>query len=278
MARFNKYAFYEQAVQTPERHIEMFVELYREQNGKYARNLREDFCGTFALSCEWVKRNRKNTAICLDLDPEPLAYGKRVHRGRLSAEQKRRLTVFRQDVRSVTAPRSDLIIGCNFSFFIFKERANLIDYFRHCLRSLRQDGILVLEMAGGPGMIEPLRERVPIYGRDGKRKYTYVWDQQSFDPITHDARYAIHFELPDGTKKKDVFRYDWRLWTIPEVREAMREAGFAETSVYWETEHRGRGTGEYAKAESGDNAYAWIAYVCALRGGDGRGSRGGREE
>ncbi|MCM2322646.1 MAG: class I SAM-dependent methyltransferase [Oligoflexia bacterium] len=261
MPRWNKYAFYEQAVQTPARHIEMFVDMYRERHGKYARHLREDFCGTFALSCEWVKRNRRNTAQCLDLDPEPLAYGKRVHRARLSSEQKQRLSVLRRNVLSTTTPKADLIIGCNFSFFILKDRATLVSYFRHCLRSLRPGGMLILEMAGGPGMIEPMRERVPVYGRDGKRKYTYIWHQQQFDPITHDARYAIHFELGDGSRKNSVFTYDWRLWTLPEVQDAMREAGFPETFVYWETEHKGRGTGEYARTGHGDNAYAWIAYV-----------------
>ena len=64
----------------------------------------------------------------------------------------------------------------------------------------------------------------------------------------------------------DTFTYDWRLWTIPEVREAMREAGFDQTAVYWETEHKGEGTGEYVRSEHGDNAYAWVAYIVGVKG------------
>ena len=260
-----KYSLYERSVQTPERHIEMFVDLYRELNaGKYARKLREDFCGTFRLSCEWVKRNRRNTAMCLDLDSEPLAYGKRRHRAKLKAEQKKRLLILKQNVISVTSPRSDLIIACNFSFCIFKKREILVNYFRHALRSLSPGGILILEIAGGPGMIEPLRERIPIY-ENGKRKFTYIWHQQKFDPITHDAQYAIHFEFPSGRKILNAFVYEWRLWTIPELCDAMRDAGFDTTHTYWETEHKGRGTGEYVRTPHGDNAYAWVSYVVGQR-------------
>jgi hypothetical protein len=64
---------------------------------------------------------------------------------------------------------------------------------------------------------------------------------------------------------KDAFTYDWRLWTIPELRDAMLEAGFSDVAVFWETEHRGEGTGEYVRMEHGDNAYAWVAYVAGLR-------------
>lgn len=262
--RYNKYTFYERAVQTPEAHIEQFVGIYREINGKYARTLREDFCGTFRLSCEWVKRNRGNHAISLDLDPEPLNHGKRHHRAELNASQKSRLTVLRQNVVSVTTPRADVIIACNFSFFVFKERRLLVEYFRATRRSLEKNGIIILEMAGGPGMIEPIKEKIPIYERR-KKLYTYYWHQKSFDPVTHDAEYAIHFQLASGAMKKDVFTYDWRLWTIPEVRDALLEAGYDRVVVYWETSHRGRGTGEYVQTKQGDNAYAWITYVVGIR-------------
>ena len=112
-------------------------------------------------------------------------------------------------------------------------------------------------------MIAPMRERKTI---DGGRlgKVTYTWHQKSFDPITHDASYGIHFKFKDGKVMKDAFTYDWRLWTIPEVRDAMKEAGFPESCVYWETEHKGEGTGEYIRMENGDNAYAWVAYIVGM--------------
>jgi hypothetical protein len=64
---------------------------------------------------------------------------------------------------------------------------------------------------------------------------------------------------------RNAFTYDWRIWSIPELRDLLIEAGFTETAVYWETEHKGEATGEYAKSELGDNAYSWIAQVVAIK-------------
>lgn len=266
--KISKYALYELSVQSPKAHAASFVSMYKELCGKYPQRLREDFCGTFSLACEWVKRNKRNTATGIDLDEEPLAYGKRTHRARLSKEQKTRLKILQQDVRTITSPKVDLIAACNFSFYIFKSRKELISYFSGCLRSLRTHGLLLLEMAGGPGMIRKMRESKKIrYRTPGgpSKEFTYIWDQKSFDPITHDARYSIHFKFPSGARLQNAFTYDWRLWTIPEIRDVLREAGFKETYVYWESEFEGKGTGEFVKSTHGDNAYSWIAYVVAKR-------------
>jgi hypothetical protein len=42
----------------------------------------------------------------------------------------------------------------------------------------------------------------------------------------------MHFALPGGGELRDAFVYDWRLWSIPELRDAMAEAGFASTEVH----------------------------------------------
>ena len=134
-------------------------------------------------------------------------------------------------------------------------------------------------------MITRSRERRTLTMRNGK-KFLYFWDQKSFDPITRRARYAIHFKIPpksgakskttqsktgakkaiqnvDGVDLKNAFTYDWRLWTIPELRDALADAGFKQNFVYWETSHKGEGTGEYTRSESGDNAFSWITYIVA---------------
>jgi len=259
----NKYELYERSVQTPEVHVEWYSNMYQDAYGKPAKDLREDFCGTFQMSCEWVKRHPENTALGIDLDTEPLSYGKKTHLSKLTPSQKKRVMLLPANVLVPTSPKRDLIIVGNFSFFIFKERSTLLEYFRSCLKSLRPKGAIILEMAGGPGMIATGKEQKTLkIGR--KKKFTYIWEQKSFDPVHHDAEYAIHFKFPDGKKMLDAFTYDWRLWTIPEVRDLFIEAGFSKTRIYWETEHRGRGTGEYVPMEKGDNAFAWIAYVVAI--------------
>jgi SAM-dependent methyltransferase len=262
--KHNKYRLYELSVQSARDHIDWVVHLYRSLRGKYARVLREDFCGTFALSAAWVSRNRSNSAIGVDLDPEPIAYGKRVHRSKLSKDQKKRVEIIQGNVLEVRSKAVDLILVGNFSFYVLKSRKDLVQYFKCCRRSLGKDGVLFLEMAGGPGMIQTTKERKTVRQKGGG-SFTYCWDQVSFDPITHDAHYAIHFKFPGGKSYRRAFTYDWRLWTIPEVRDALAEAGFSESKVFWETEHRGRGTGEYEEATEGDNAFSWIAYVIGLK-------------
>ena len=75
------------------------------------------------MSCEWVKANEQNTALGVDLDPEPLNYGRRHHLVKLSPTQRKRINLIQKNVLSVKAPKVDLIIACNFSYCIFKDRA-----------------------------------------------------------------------------------------------------------------------------------------------------------
>lgn len=261
----DKYAFYQSSTQSPDVHIPLFTSVYQEIRGKAPRRLREDFCGTFLLCCEWVRFHPENTAIGLDLDPEPLTYGRKNNLSQLKPTQKKRVQVFKQDVLKTHTAKlqvSDIVIACNFSFYIFKERQLLLKYFKAVCRSLHSSGVLILEMAGGPGMIHKAKEQKTVKEHG---KFVYVWDQKSFDPVTHDAHYSIHFKLPSGKVLKDAFVYDWRLWSIPEVRELLAEAGFTKSLVYWETSHKGKGTGEYAPVENADNDFAWVAYVVGVK-------------
>lgn len=260
----DKYQLYELSVQSPEVHVKWFASMFKDIFGKDARHLREDFCGTFKLACEWVKENEENTALGLDLDPEPIRYGKKNHWAGLSSDQQKRIKIMLADVLLPPAPKKDIIVACNFSFCIFKQREVLLKYFQKCVQSLNSKGALILELAGGPGMITSMRERKTVR-ISKKHKFLYIWHQKSFDPITHDAQYAIHFKLPNGKTLKDAFTYDWRLWGIPEVRDLLAEAGFGSSHIYWETTHKGEGTGEYAPTAKGDNSYAWVAYIVATR-------------
>ena len=246
----------------------LFDQAFRATRGRKALRLREDFCGTFRLSAEWVKQSKEHRALGLDIDPEPLHYGRRNHYRELRPSQRSRLSVRKQNVLMPTRQTSDVIAACNFSLYTFKSRELLLKYFKSCLKSLASDGVLILEMAGGPGMIAKMRERKTVRApqlRIPGKKFTYVWEQKDFDPITHDALYYIHFKLNDGRELKQAFEYDWRLWTIPEVRDILVEAGFSSSRVYWESEHKGVGTGEYVEAKRGDNAYSWIAYVVGVK-------------
>jgi hypothetical protein len=262
---FDKYAHYENSVQTPGEHVRIFDRMFYDIRNRQALSLREDFCGTFLISCEWVKSHPKRTSMGLDLDPEPLAYGMKTVYRTLSAAEKKRVQLKREDVCIPQNEKSEIIGAGNFSFFIFKTRKELKRYFRAALQSLEKDGIFVLEMAGGPGFIATAKEQ-KTYRVPGLGRFTYYWDQRSYDPITHHGLYSIHFKDRKGKMHRDCFTYDWRVWTIPELREIMIDAGFRDTQIYWEDPGPdGQGNGEYVRAETGDNAYSWIAFVVGIK-------------
>lgn len=260
-----KYFLYERSVQSPEWHVRHFPRYHEWMTGRKPKRLREDFCGTSRISMEWVRSGEDRTATGLDLDPEPLSYFRRVHLPELAPGERRRIRHARKNVLAPTREKYDLIAACNFSFFVFQERATLVKYFRAARASLAPKGSLFLEMAGGEGMQEWMQEERK-FTAPGIGRVRYVWDQMDYDAISGMNDYAIHFQLPNRRWIRHAFEYRWRLWGIREVREALAEAGFRKTHVFWEVaDAAGGGTGEYAPMEKGDPAHAWIAYVAAVK-------------
>ena len=68
---------------------------------------------------------------------------------------------------------------------------------------------------------------------------------------------------------RNAFVYDWRLWTIPELREIMQEAGFVDIHILWEGTERdtGEGNGVFRRVKRGDPDEAWIAFVVGRKPG-----------
>lgn len=268
--KLDKHRLYQLAVQDPAHDARLYLglaaQLRPEIRGSRAPVVfREDFCGTFALSCAWVRLSPSHRALALDLDPEPLEYGRKHNLPKLSPTQRSRLRVLRRDVISRTRPGADLIVAGNFSLYYFKERGTVLRYFKHALRSLKPGGLLFIEVIGGRGFTEKRRDRKRVELARGKSA-TYIWEQRGFDPVTSEATYAIHFRLPDGTRMENAFVYDWRLWNIRELREAMEEAGFDRTHLFWEREDDDTA---YAPSERGADDEVWIAYLVGQRKASG---------
>jgi hypothetical protein len=259
--RADRYELYQQSVQDPEGDVTRVRRMYERLNGRSPRSMREDFCGTAAFATAWVQAHRDNRAIGVDLDPEPLEWGRRHNLAKLRPEQARRITLLQEDVRTAHASKVDVLVAFNFSFFLFKQRAALLDYFKRCHAAVKSDGIFVLDAYGGPESMEKRREKRRI------GSFTYIWDQYSYDPITHDASCHIHFEFRDGSKIERAWSYHWRLWTIAELRELLVEAGFRSTEVYWEgTElETNEPNGIFRPRKHADEDPAWVAYLVAAK-------------
>lgn len=261
----DKFDCYQKSVQAPDHEVEFFEQAFREAYGKKPYTLREDFCGTFSVCCEWVKSSPRRTALGVDLCDETLAWGRDHNLAQLKPAQQKRVRLIEQDVRKRNRPSVDVLAAQNFSFWIFKTRAEVIEYFKIARANLKAQGIMVMDMMGGGECYEEdlVDKRTIVKGKNG---FQYHWKQESFNPVTADANFSISFKFKDGSKLKRAFEYNWRFWTIPEVREMLSEAGFAESHVYWETEDEdGEDTGEWERGENAPSNPSWISYIVAVK-------------
>jgi SAM-dependent methyltransferase len=257
---FDRYAYYLRAVQSPEVDCRFISDTYKELRGKRPRFLREDFCGTFAICCEWARKYKDGKALGIDLDREPLDYGRANYLAKLRPDQRKRVQTIQGSVLTAKVPNVDVVIAFNFSYYLFKSRLMLRNYFKRALAGLRRDGILIVDCFGGIECQESNEERAKI------ANFYYYWDQVNFDPVSNGALFHIHFKRKGEKKREKVFTYDWRMWTIPEIREAMSEAGFRKTHVYWEgTTRAGKGDGKFKQTEVGEECDSWIAYLVGER-------------
>jgi hypothetical protein len=257
----DKYECYQKAVQSPEPDIDFAIRVFNKRYQRPPRLLREDFCGTAALSCEFVSRHEENKAWGVDLDPEPLAWGAINTVGKLDSNRASRLELIEGNVLEPRTKRVDLTLAFNFSYCIFRSRTILLDYFRVAYEGLRRDGLFMLDLYGGPGAQQTMKE---TQEKDG---FDYIWEQARFDPIQHGVVNHIHFEFEDGSRKNKAFTYEWRLWTIPEIRDLLLEAGFSDVEVYWEgtDKETGEGNGIYHKREHAIDDPAWVVYIVGVK-------------
>lgn len=257
----DKYELYESAVQDAQVECDLILQVWKERRGRRPHHIREDFCGTALVSTQWVRQSRAHTAIGIDIDPVVLDWARARIPDRLTASQQKRLCLVQEDVRTTSVKKVDSVLAMNFSSFIFKTRDAMRQYFQSVRRSLVDDGLFLLDAYGGSDSFVEMEEDRNLDG------FTYIWDQHLYNPITGDVINHIHFEFPDGTKLKKAFTYDWRLWTLPELRELLLEAGFKDAVVYWEgTDAKtGEGDGDWKVSNRGEACEGWIAYVVAER-------------
>ena len=249
---------YEESVQNVENEVEFISTTFEQIRGRKALLFREDFCGTASSACEWVKQGPEYQAIGVDIDSSVLDWGREHRVGRLPAGDRARVSLIESNVLTVETPPVDAIAAFNFSYWIFDERAVMLEYMRSAHDALKDDGILFLDMFGGPESFEETKEKTK---HDG---FTYIWHQAEFHPVTNYMRCHIHFSFPDGSKRKKAFTYEWRLYTAPELKDLLLEAGFRNVTIYWEGEDEdGEGNGEFTPDERGEADLAWIAYVVA---------------
>lgn len=257
--RADRHILYQKAVQDTGFEFEFVDATFKRLRGRTARRLREDFCGTAAMCCEWVRQRRDNHALGVDLDPEVLGWGREHNLAGLKPSELRRVELIEGNVLTVAPEPVDLLLAMNFSYQCFKSRALLRRYFECALAGLVEDGVMIMDAFGGYDAMREMTERTE------HKKFTYIWDQHRYDPVTGEILCHIHFAFPDGSKLKKAFTYDWRLWSLPELQELLYEAGFKRVTVYWQGTEEGtnEGNGIFEPAEHGEADPAWICFISA---------------
>lgn len=231
---------YELCVQSP-RHIVAFLHAV---HGNQPITLGEDFCGRAAVARYWCRFAARNgdagRAICVDLDPAAIE-GARAAAADAGILDRLELACRDATLATPNPGAADIIFVGNFSIGYIHTSARLVDYLRTCKRRLDLahsgfgGGLFVCDTYGGAGAFKlgGLTRTHPSRAREIIR---YHWVHESADPLTGTVENSISFQVVlDGEIIREyprAFTYRWRLWSIHELREAMLEAGFAETGVY----------------------------------------------
>lgn len=238
----SRYDLYELCVQSPT----ALVPFLKAVHGGEPTRLGEDFCGTAALSRRWVIETPMGSAVGVDLDPEPL----KIAAQQSPKEVGPRLKLIKGDVLKLNSAKlnaggaMDLIFVGNFSIGEIHRREDLVKYLRACVKRLakparkKPGGVFVCDIYGGEtAFVEGALERThPGPPTDPALRIKYTWQQRSANALTGMVENALHFRtVRAGVVEQeftDAFVYNWRLWSVPELREAMLEAGFKDTEVY----------------------------------------------
>jgi hypothetical protein len=255
----DRHELYELSVQEPSAEIAFMERAFRERYGRVPTVLREDFCGTGFASCAWVQHRPNNRAYGIDLCSKTMAWGKGRHGTALTTDECKRMQWIKGDVRSTPTEPADVLAALNFSYFLFKTRVGLLEYFRAAFSNIKHGGLFVLDAYGGYESFSVITESRNLDG------FTYLWDTEKYNPITGEVLNHIHFRFPDGSELRKAFTYDWRLWTLAEIQETLIEAGFVRPAVYWEgtVKKTGEGDGVFRRKTVGEACGGWIAYIVA---------------
>ena len=260
-ASADRHWLYQESVQDPEAEIDFVEETWAALRDRPAELLREDFCGTAHTACEWVRRDALHLAVGIDRDPEVLEWGRLNNLAQLDADELERIELRNEDVLDAAPELADIVLAMNFSYYLFRGRRQLLAYFESVHAGLVDDGLFFLDAYGGYDSPRNIVEERECEG------FTYAWEQADFNPIDSTMNCYIHFAFPDGSRLERAFGYAWRLWTLPEIRELLLDAGFRDVTVYWEgTDPRtGEGDGIYRPAAVGDADPGWVCYIVAQR-------------
>ena len=144
----------------------------------------------------------------------------------------------------------------------------MLEYFKNCHRTLKNKGVMIFDLLGGEELPKEQEDKTPFELPD-RTKATYFWEHAGYNPITDEAKFYIHYQVKGEKKQNKVFRYDWRMWSIPEFTDLLKEAGFSDVQVYWEDDDPDDdgGSGVFRRKSKAQSCPIWIAYIVGIKNG-----------
>ncbi|MCE7974498.1 MAG: class I SAM-dependent methyltransferase [Leptolyngbya sp. PLA1] len=259
---------YELCVQTPR----TVVAMLRAAHGQLPLVLREDFCGTAAVSRRWVAeglaRGELARAVAADLDPPTIAHARAAasREGLAERIEFHTLDSIRADVE--TTDDADVVYVGNFSLAEIHDEDLLIAYLKRSRRRLAMGnhgfggGVFVCDMTGGPAAYRPL-ELTREHRTRAHETVRYLWRHEAGDASTHRVRNSISFHVTaaDGSTidLHRAFVYEWRLWPLDTLEHAFLRAGFKSFHLF---PHVGLAPGQPATPiRPADLPLDWVCYV-----------------
>ncbi len=228
--RLTRHDCYEHCVQNAPRMAAFLQAVLDRAARKSPRNptLREDFAGTAGVARAWLDLAPNHRAIGVDADAQPLSRAKNIPH----------LRAIHADVRRCHA-KAHIISATNFPIGYWHTRADLLRYLRATRQRLHPRGVFVCDTYLGPTALTAglsITRRVPIIHQGRRLTIHQTWEQRAADQATHMVTDVLHFEVRQGRRViqriPDAFVYRWSLWSIPELTDAMHEAGFKRIDLY----------------------------------------------
>lgn len=215
----SKFELYQKSVQSAKKEVEFFRKVYRLIFNKVPELFREDFCGTGLLSCEWVKNAVMNQAVGLDYDRETLEWGRSNNINNLPSGSER-IKLIEHNVLKEYDPtqKFEIICSLNYSHFLLQKRTEILKYFQNMSINLDTKGIFILDFYGGSHIYEDHKYQ------KSKSSSFYEFSGKQMNILNNQSACSLNYKIKKN-KYKALFSFNFRIYSIIELREALEEVG-----------------------------------------------------
>jgi hypothetical protein len=222
----SKYELYQKSVQNVKKEVEFFKKVFRLIYNKMPTTFREDFCSTALLSCEWVKGNVLNSAVGIDFDQETLDWGMQNNINNLTTGSDR-IKLIKQDVLEQFDPsqKFEIICSLNYSHFLLPTRKQILKYFQNVVLNLESKSVFILDFYGGSHIFSDHKYQ------HNKSSDFYEFSGKQMNILNNQSKCSLNYKIKKN-KYKPMFSFNFRIYSIIELREALEEAGFNEFKLY----------------------------------------------